>query len=790
MPGYQDYLESLNQNQEPITELLIADFGARGWNPTQPDEQLVGTAKAPGANFAVAAAAPWASPDVHDADFWDGYMNKRNGPQAVGNPLAASSVVGLFKYVLTSVSASLNRILVAVCNGIFFVYNGVPVWTQYAMNGWLNALVATFAVMQNQLCIFGDSGNANPPLCPLWWDGASALGWLGNRLSPFYALQSGGAYYYAGIQIIAAGTGGSGPILTMTANQACSGLYVGQVIYIDNGLYFEPATVTAFTATGTQGAENYYVTSITLQNSLRYPAQNYTRASWNACTIVTAAIGGTITTTGDDTTILLMAVTDLKSGGQRASIFSIDVPNGTTNLIALENLTFAGGSGQIFGTDLPQNATSWYMTQPFNPQTQSGQSGSGPSQIFYQIPATDSALSNGLNPMPNNQGTMEFFESPDPDTWETLIAATGVDAPGYFTGQIDVPLAKIAVPWQNMLCAARDPWNKSRLWISAFGAPHVWGTQGGLDGAYIDIPNADDGQEIVSLFVGKNGLLYVGKTNSLYAVYFNGNTTLTPFQVTQCSGSYGPISPDCFEETDQYIYYLSTSGLCAVSMYTVQLLPANSDIRAKFNGINSWNLDEMAQSQSLIIPTKQQIHFQAAAVNRGDQTLIYDWVRNNFTYKTAGPTAKPSQLYTALCEDVTSSPAETYAGDGNGQVWLLDVPGEDEVVPIDFHYETPWLNGGDPGMFKTLQYIWVGGKKQVGPATLNVLIYTDFKPKPKVVTFDMSNPGFELGYNGLNPVQLGIMCKYFKIVFVQNTAGVPVSIRFMRIKMRIEGDRL
>ena len=83
--AYMAYLQSINgAGPQPEGDLFIADFGARGWNPTQPDEQLLATSGAPSSSFSVAAAAPWASPEMHDVDFWNGWLNKRNGRIQVG----------------------------------------------------------------------------------------------------------------------------------------------------------------------------------------------------------------------------------------------------------------------------------------------------------------------------------------------------------------------------------------------------------------------------------------------------------------------------------------------------------------------------------------------------------------------------------------------------------------------------------------------------------------------------------------------------------------------------------
>ena len=807
--AYMAYLQSINgAGPQPEGDLFIADFGARGWNPTQPDEQLLATSGAPSSSFSVAAAAPWASPEMHDVDFWNGWLNKRNGRIQVGANVGPAPILGVFKYVFAQATGALTKFLVAACNSTLGVFSNGAWDITHSMFGWQNALYAFFVTIQNQMVVFAGNNPANAPVAPLWWDGSSVnLGYLGNRISPYYLAKSGSQNYYAvQIQTVTAGASGQGPTLTIAPNQAASGLYLGMAIYIDNGNYFESATVADFATTGTAGTANYYVTSITLSLALRYSTQNYTRASWNGVNISVASTGGSITTASTATTILIMAVTNLNSGGQRATIYSCDVPNGSTGLITLQNLNFAGGDGQLFGSDLSQTATQWFMTQPFNPQIQAASAGSGPSQIFYQIPSTPGSATNitstdgvndfpGQNPPPNTAISIEILNSPDTGSWLTAQGALALDSQGYLTGQIDAPACQFGVAWQGFLAAAGDPLNPSRLYLTAYGAPQIWGTQGGLDGAYIDIPDFWDGQVITGLWVGRNGLLYVHKTNSLYAVNFTGNTSLSPFQVQTCTGNFGALSPFLIEESDQGIFFLSASGIVGVNSYTAELLPQNAAIRAKLTGLLAYDFAAMGAAQAFTNPTKTQFHFQAAAANLGDQTLVFDWSKNTFWHNTPGPTATPAQCYTSLCEDLTTAPVAIYGGDGQGNVWQLDQPGLDETVPIDFYYETPWLHAGDSGQWKQLLWLAVAGQKQSaanGTPFLNAVIYLDFDPKAaRTFPIDMSQDGFEIGLNdGTNPLSMNLRCRYFKVALMNNQPGVQVSIRFMRIRIRLEGNQL
>ncbi|MBU6231527.1 hypothetical protein KGP36_02565 [Patescibacteria group bacterium] len=811
--GEQQYLNMLPDAKFPEGDILVADFGARGWNPTQPDEQLLATSGAPAASFSVAAAAPFASPEMHDVDFWNGYLNKRNGRTQIGANLGAAPVLGLFKYVYSQASGVLNRLLVAVCNSVLAVYTNGAWNFNLALLNWQNATYAFFTSVQNQLIVFAGNNTNYAPVPPVWWDGSSAqVGLLGNRVSPYYLQKLGkGTYFSIQIQGINVGVGGAGPTIVFTQNQAASGVYIGMTVWIDNGTYMETAVVNAFTTSGTAGTANYYILSMVLASPLQYSTQAYTRVSWNAAAVSSSNIGGSINITGNATTMLVMAVTTLRSGGQRTSIFSVDVPTGGQSSIQIQQLPFKGGDGAIFGNDLVASATQWFLTPPFNPQTPATQVGSGPNQIFYQVPASQGVATNidsadgataypGYNPAPNSINSVSFFTAPDPNTWQQTTGALGIDAPGYLTGQIDAPCCQFGVAWLGFLVMAGDPLNPSRIYISPLGAPQVWGTQGGLDGTIIDVPEVFDGQVITSLYVGRNGYLYVGKTNSLYAVNFTGNTSVSPFQVNTCNGRYGPISPFVIEESDNgIIYFLSASGIAGVNAYTVNLLPQNTSIRARLTGPNAYDFAAMGSAQAFINPTKGQMHFQCARANPGDDILVFDWIRATFWHDTPGPTAQPAQCYTALTEDLTLAPAQIYAGDGQGNVWQLDVTGADETIPIDFYYETPWLHAGDPASYKQLKWLSVGGTKQGEingtTPTLNVAVYLDFQPKAvRTFTFDMTKDGFPIGHNnpGAGAAQdLELKnCKYFKIVLMNNQPNVPVAIRFMKIHVKVLGPRL
>lgn len=752
--------------------LLVTDF-SRGWDPTHTDEQLIGANGAPGEQFGAAAGAPFKSPDIHDVDFWNGFLNKRNGKiflgSAIGHPM-----LGLFMYLYTTISGVISRVLVAFCNSQFQIWNG-STWSQQVLN-WTLATYVYYETLKNLL--FMSSSKVNDTYIPRWWDGASTnLGYHGTRLSPFYQLFFGGNYTADLVSSI------SGTVITLAANQTASGLFRGKTVWLLNqGLFMEPAIISSFVTTGTAGTANYYVTSITLQNPLKYNVASYTYVCWNGCSMAAATTGGTMTIASPQTTVRILAVTNLQSGGQRASEMSVDVPVGTTCSITLANIQMAFGDGQPFGTDIPNNATTWYMTAPFNPQLTPSDPNSGPSQIFYRIPdnqGTATDTSTGYNPMPNSTSGFTIKTARNTSSDTTLVADQAVDAQGYFTGQVDVPFYKFAKAWQDFLVLFGDIWNPSSIWISAFGAPQVFGTQGGLDGSFIQVPNGNDGQTIIAAYVWR-GDLYIFKTNSVYVLQFSGNTSISPFVLTKLQGNYGPVSPGCIAEGDNYLYFLSPSGLCAVSGLTVALLPENEQIRAKFVGPNTWNLALMSNALAISFPVKKQIHFQVAVASIGDQVLVYDWARRTFWYDTG------AIQESSLLQDLSSSPPVPYGGDSNGQLFQLDYPGSDETIPIDFSYETPWLNFGDPSAWKILKRIWLTGSQQVS-GSLHVELYVDYSLKAiRTYDFDMTDPNFQIGLQQ----NIGLRNKYFKLKLTNNDQGVGVAIRALRFDYENIGEQI
>lgn len=767
--------------------LVITDF-SRGWDPTHPDEQLIGANLAPGAQFSASTGAPFMSPDVHDVDFWNGYLNKRNGKTKIGPAIGAGNIISLFTYLFTNITGTSTRRLMAFFGAWPYYFNGAT-WTQLlnaSGSGTIGTNTSFFASLKNLLFItynainntFGTGFN----LPPQWWDGNSVyMGFHGMRMSPLYMAFFG----LAGNCKTATIASISGNTLTMNSNQPASGLFRGKQIYVYTsvGLY-EPAQISSFSTTGTQGTANYYVTSITLVNSLRYVGVfTYDGVIWNGGTIVAASTGGHISITGTLTCIRVLAITNLNSGGQRCSEYSVDVPAGTTGLIELSNIPMAYGDGQLFQTDIPENATTWYMSPAFDPQLVDTDPNGGLSQLFYLIPdnkGTATDTSTGYNPMPNATTAFNILTGRNPNTDVTLVANTAVDAQGYFTGQVDVPYYQFMVAWQDFLVLCADIWNQSAIWITAYGAPQVIGTQGGLDGAFIQIPNGNDGQIILAAYVWR-GDLYIFKTNSVYIVQFAGPTSLSPFVVTKLQGNYGPVSAKCIAETDTYLTFLSPQGLCAISGLTVTLLPENDQIRAKFIGATAWDISALSLCQATSFPSKRQIWFQVATGTIGDTLLIYDWARRSFWYDTEGIPA------TALFQDLSLAPSVAYGGDSAGQVWTLDVPGTDEAIPIDMRYETPWLNLGDPTAFKELKWLWLAGAQQQPGNIMHVEIYFDYNLKAsRVLDFDMSDLRFQTGlWKAINSKN-----KYIKLVLTNNDSGTPVSIRYMRLDYVNVGPQL
>src|ERR1019366_10140337 len=284
------------------------------------------------------------------------------------------------------------------------------------------------------------------------------------------------------------------------------------------------------------------------------------------------------------------------------------------------------------------------------------------------------------------------------------------------------------------------------------------------------VPNGNDGQVIIGAYVWR-GDLYIFKTNSVYVMQFSGTTSLSPFVLTKLQGNYGPVSPGCIAEGDNYLYFLSPVGLCAISGLTVSLLPESDSLRSKFNGPNSWNLSQLSNALAITFPQKKQIHFQVAVSTVGDNVLVYDWSRRTFWYDTG------SIQESAYLQDLSSAPPVPYAGDSAGQLFQLDSYGNDEATPIDMRYETPWLNLGDPSGWKELKWMWLAGAQQV-TGNMHIEVYVDFGLKAvRAFDFDMSDPLFQVGlYKSLN-----MRCKYIKIVLTNNDQGIPVAIRYLRV---------
>jgi hypothetical protein len=117
-----------------------------------------------------------------------------------------------------------------------------------------------------------------------------------------------------------------------------------------------------------------------------------------------------------------------------------------------------------------------------------------------------------------------------------------------------------------------DPENPSRLWISAQNSPQVWGTAGGVNGAFLPIPIGNDGQIGTGLYVWRSDL-YVFKNNSVYRTQYTGNLGLSPFRVDPVQGEIGALSHWAIKESDFGIICVSVKGVAVCLGTSVQILP-------------------------------------------------------------------------------------------------------------------------------------------------------------------------------------------------------------------------
>jgi hypothetical protein len=440
--------------------------------------------------------------------------------------------------------------------------------------------------------------------------------------------------------------------------------------------------------------------------------------------------------------VQVLIVTTLISGGYRATYGFVTI----TTVADDVNLTAIAVDAvpSQFYFDIGTNATQVFCTAP----------GRG---IFYKVPVA--SLSTAANPFPNNttsvtiSGMADAVLEAEPDL-ETLLGFPT----GYFTQQIAVPDAKFMQTYANSLFMAGD--GTASVWISALDAPNVWGEAGRVYGVRLDIEPAD-GEPITGLKVADRAI-FVAKPHYLYRIDFTGDANL-PWRVTQVHGRYGTYSHWSMKVIPSGLLFLDDSGPAICFGTYSALAPGTENILNLFSGrvANELTVPWYPLSQTALpyasaaLETDfNRVTWTLATGQSADATkavlLIYDYVQKQFSVRL-----QPASVLAVI-------------GDANGfeRIWKGDYAGQAYALSDD-HYdttgpapeiETPWLDLGEPSVYKDGEYLYLWGQKMASAPPYTswaVVVYVDgadpldrsylTNPYAQVIYFDASNPQFVSG---------------------------------------------
>lgn len=605
------------------------------------------------------------------------------------------------------------------------------------------------------------------------WDGASTGAMRhGYRLSPPYVAN------YTSITIDSI----AGTTITLAANQTASGLYVGKTVWLAGGtLSPQAVTIKSYVTAANPGTGtgSYYVTSITVEE--QSIQTDHTSVRWNGCTLATGTGGSSAITSGTTvTTVSVLAVTALKSGGYRASEFSLDIPTaGGPYKLAFSNLAMnATTNGTEFAFDIPERATTFFISPLFDPgATTSARSGSTPTITYYKLPASSTNLQGGLNPVVNSTTAIDIYTVAT-TTWETLLDVYGLP-PQYFSAQRDAPKSAYLTLFQGFLLAAGSTSNPNRLFASQVDAPNVWSAAGESYGSFYDL-DPNDGDVIKGL-ASYNTSLYVFKQHGIYYGEYTGLAS-APFAFRRLQTSLGALSGFSVKQLDWGVVFLSERGPAYVSGTQVGLLPGADAIQNLFdpNDSDRYNLSVMAYSTAGHNATKQQVWWGVASTNstNRDQVLVYDYGNRAFWTNT------DSSNYFSEVGDASGF-FSVWSGNYNGQVFQQESGATDNGTNIPFLYQSAWLTFSDGSDQKQIDRIWVRGDVQSSAATLSVDIYRDFgTTAARSVTFDMTAAQFKAGMQ----VPLNLQGKAFSVA-LSCTNAVPLKIDSFQLDWQDRGDR-
>lgn len=218
----------------------------------------------------------------------------------------------------------------------------------------------------------------------------------------------------------------------------------------------------------------------------------------------------------------------------------------------------------------------------------------------------------------------------------------------------------------------------------------------------------DDGEEITG-FKALGDRIVVYKTNSIYCVYFTGDSDI-PFIIQKSGSSVGCIAPDSIQEIDNGHIFLSYDGIYFFD-------GANSyKISDKISStILGYSKDYYPYAVSMYQKTKNRYWLALATTDDNNRVITWDSYNNAFSVYTG---ISASVMTTFLIDGVEERP---YFGDYDGRVYRADYGQSDYPLnvktAIDSYYWTNWKNYDELCNRKGVPHIYIYHKDQAGTLT-------------------------------------------------------------------------
>ncbi len=462
-------------------------------------------------------------------------------------------------------------------------------------------------------------------------------------------------------------------------------------------------------------------------------------------TFVNSATGGTVTTG----TYKVLLVTTMTSGGFRSSIEYTVTTTTTTDKIAASAVVVNNTGATDFGFDAGTACTEVFMTLLGG-------------STYYKL-ATGS-VSVG-NPLPN--GTTAFNITAPPAGTENTLLLEYTKEQGYFTSQVASPTNKYLCIFQNMLCAAGDAAKPCRVWFSGLGTPQIWSTRGGIEGNYLDL-DVNDGDFITGIRQW-NGNLYAFKRHSVYIIQYTGVAS-SPFVQKRLASNFGAISHWSIKDIGSNgLMFLSERGPAVCLGTYVLPVAATNDILDRFNSSSatSYNLASMNVSTCGLNATKSQIWWGVSShsATTSDMTLVYDYEKQVFWENDCS-----SNVYAEVLD--SNFFTHIWSAGYDGYVYQQDTGLDDNGAAINFYFDTPLMQLGDPFYYKQMNQVFIAGTVQ-SSGNLYVDVFTENSNTPiQTLTFDMTNATFKSGQS-VTCQQKGRM---FRFRLRNSDLDIPVQI--------------